>query len=59
MTERLDITRAQVKALAIAAKEVGCTVEVERKDGTIFRVIPDIKKPREPEPLDDAKGVAL
>lgn len=59
MTKRLDITRAQVKALAFAAKEAGCTVEVEHRDGTIFRVIPDIKKPHEPEPLDDAKGVAL
>ena len=55
MTARLDITRAQVKAIAAAAKETGCTVEVERQ-GTIYRVIPDSGKGRqavEDENLDE------
>ena len=39
MSARLDITRAQVKAIAAAAKESGCVVEIER-DGVIYRVIP-------------------
>ena len=38
--KRLDITRAQVRAIAAAAKETGCTVEVER-GGTIYRVVPE------------------
>ena len=40
MTTRLDITRAQLKALAAAARESDCIVEVE-VNGTIYRVIPD------------------
>ena len=40
MTKRLDITRAQIRAIAAAAKETGCTVEVER-GGAIYRVVPE------------------
>ncbi len=39
MTARLDITRAQAKAIAAAAKEMGCVFEIER-GGVIYRVIP-------------------
>ncbi len=40
MSARLDITRAQAKAIAAAAKAMGCVFEIER-DGTIYRVIPE------------------
>ena len=40
MTARLDITRAQAKAIAAAAKEMGCVFEIER-GGVIYRVIPE------------------
>lgn len=58
MSARLDITRAQVKAIAIAAKECGCTVEVERK-GTIYRVIPDIHRKPPPKEVDDEEDFEL
>ena len=40
MTARLDITRAQAKAIAAAAKAMDCVFEIER-DGVIYRVIPE------------------
>ena len=51
MTARLDITRAQVKAIAAAAKESGCVVEIER-DGVIYRVIPEEARPNRAPPVD-------
>ena len=57
MTARLDITRAQVRAIAIAAKECGCTVEVER-NGTIYRVIP-VTRNKQDKTLDEDKDIRL
>ena len=48
MTARLDITRAQAKAIAAAAKATDCVFEIER-DGVIYRVIP-------PSARDSANG---
>ena len=58
MTERLVITRAQVRAIAAAAKESGCVVEVER-DGTIYRVIPETVYPDKREPVDTRREIDL
>ena len=59
MTARLFVTRAQIKALAIAAKEAGCTVEVQLPDGTIYRVKPPTDGNSSCQPHNDAEGVAL
>ena len=40
MTAKLDITRAQMKAIAAAARESGCVCEVEI-GGVVYRAIPD------------------
>ena len=58
MSARLDITRAQVKAIAAAAKESGCVVEIER-DGVIYRVIPEESRPNRPPPVDIPEAIDL
>lgn len=40
MTARLDITRAQIKAIAEGAREAGCVVEIEI-NGKLFRIKPE------------------
>lgn len=39
MTARLTVKRAQLRALAAAAREEGCIAEIER-DGVIYRLTP-------------------
>ncbi len=58
MTAALDIRRAQLKAIAAAAKESGCVVEVER-DGTIYRIIPDDARDAKPRPVDFPEEIDL
>lgn len=50
MTSRLTVTRAQLRAIAAAAREEGCVAEVER-DGVIYRLTPEaLARPDEKEP---------
>ncbi len=59
MSAKLDITRAQAKALAAAAKAMNCIFEIER-DGTIYRVIPEACLPAErPPPIDSNEDFRL
>ena len=52
MTAKLDITRAQMKAIAAAARESGCVCEVEI-GGVIYRAIPEDARDDRPKSVDD------
>ena len=54
MTERLFITRAQLKAVAAVAREMECTIEVER-GGTVYRVAPDDPERKPVDTMRDAE----
>lgn len=65
MTSRIAVNRAQLRALAAAAREEGCIAEVER-DGVIYRVIPEAlarnerqEKSRDSDDVDTSQGIPL
>lgn len=55
MTARLTVTRAQLRAIAAAAREEGCVAEVEL-DGVIYRLTPEaIARPEARDPDVDTE----
>ena len=61
MTARLTVTRAQLRAIAAAAREEGCVAEVER-DGVIYRLTPEAlvrDEGQDPDAVDSKREINL
>lgn len=61
MTARLTVTRAQLRAIAAAAREEGCVAEVER-DGVIYRLTPEAlvrDEKQDPDAVDSSREINL